>query len=99
MVNILTLMVWKSTTYSELVEKILTNDVGNEENPFNFVNLLRHENALLRERVCYFMFFLGKKCPKILELLWDDNVKETLEALMFDSIEPVRNVSSPFLKL
>ncbi|XP_044755661.1 serine/threonine-protein kinase fused-like [Coccinella septempunctata] len=92
-VNILTLMIWKSTTYSELVEKILTNDVGNEENPFNFVNLLRHENALLRERVCYFMFFLGKKCPKNLELLWDDNVKETLEALMFDSIGSVRNAA------
>lgn len=92
-VNILTLMVWKSTPYMEVVENILTNDVGNEENPFNFVNLLRHENALLRERVCYFMFFLGKKSPKVLIILWDENIKETLEALMFDSIETVRNAA------
>ncbi|KAL3269712.1 hypothetical protein HHI36_008772 [Cryptolaemus montrouzieri] len=93
LVAILTHILRKTPENSELVEKILMNDVENEENPLSFVNLLRHENAMIRERICYLMLFLGVICPKILEVLWDENVKETLEALVFDSIETVRNAA------
>ncbi|KAK9879862.1 hypothetical protein WA026_008366 [Henosepilachna vigintioctopunctata] len=84
---------------SKLVHEILTNDVGNEENPLSLVNLLRHEYSLMRERTCYLILFLEERSDKTLRTLWDDDVKETLEALMFDSIETVRNAAERCVEL
>ncbi|RZC42531.1 serine/threonine-protein kinase fused-like [Asbolus verrucosus] len=76
----------------ELIEKIVLNE-NNEGKSVNFVELLRHNDPLLKERACFFLLFLGKYLsPKKMEGLWNETVRETLEALMYDSIESVRNI-------
>lgn len=62
------------------------------EEEINVVELLRHENAVLRERTCYLLLHLVRQSNKTLESIWDEKVKETLEALVYDSVETVRNV-------
>lgn len=78
----------------ELICKILTSkNEDREDDAVNFIQLLRHSNSLLRERSCYFLQFLGRASNKILESIWSDVIKDTLEALIYDSMENVRNVS------
>lgn len=75
----------------DLVDGVL---FGGEEKTVNFIDLLRHNQFLLRERACFLLLFLGKNMPKEkVPDVWNETVRETLEALMYDSIESVRNVS------
>lgn len=77
----------------DLVDRIILSDVR-EGKCVNFVELLRHNNPLMQERTCFFLLFLGKQLPvNKMEVLWNETIRETLEALMYDSIESVRNVS------
>lgn len=94
---ILTHIVRKYPENHELIEKMLLNESNNPDiRQICFVELLRHANPLLRERTCYFLLF-SCKClqENTVRVFWNEGVRETLEALMFDSIESVRNVSIP----
>nr|XP_015839942.1 PREDICTED: serine/threonine-protein kinase fused isoform X2 [Tribolium castaneum] len=72
----------------ELVDRIVLS----EGKSVNFVELLRHNNPLMQERTCFFLLFLGKHLPaNKVEVFWNETVRETLEALMYDSIGSVRN--------
>ncbi|KYB24762.1 hypothetical protein TcasGA2_TC034941 [Tribolium castaneum] len=74
----------------ELVDRIVLN----EGKSVNFVELLRHNNPLMQERTCFFLLFLGKHLPaNKVEVFWNETVRETLEALMYDSIGSVRNAA------
>ncbi|XP_023021946.2 STKc_STK36 domain-containing protein fused [Leptinotarsa decemlineata] len=80
----------------DIVEKILifTQSKDTERNKINFVDLLRHSSHLLRERTCLFILLMSKNLPEnSVKLFWDTNVRETLEALVYDSIETVRNAA------
>lgn len=74
-----------------IIVQILSSKHTNEE-VLSFVNLLRNANATLRERTCYFLLFLSRKSVETFECIWDEDIKCTLEALVYDSIESVRNV-------
>lgn len=77
----------------ELIDRIILNE-AHDGKTINFVELLRHNSPLLKERACFFLLFLGKYLSvSKMEILWNETVRETLEALMYDSIESVRNVS------
>ncbi|XP_044264417.1 serine/threonine-protein kinase fused [Tribolium madens] len=74
----------------ELIDRIVLN----EGKTVNFVELLRHNNPLMQERTCFFLLFLGKHSPaNKMEVFWNETVRETLEALMYDSIGSVRNAA------
>lgn len=91
---ILTHVLRKCPENSTLVEKVLINNTNHSVGLVNFVDLLRHSNPLLRERTCYFLQFIGKVISdSIVQTFWGQNIKETLEALMYDSIEVVRNAA------
>lgn len=88
---ILTHVLRKFPENANLIEKILINQSNQS---LNFLELLRHSNSLLRERSCYFLQFVGKVINNsVLEMFWNVSIKETLEALMYDSIEVVRNAA------
>ncbi|KAF5307943.1 hypothetical protein FQR65_LT06510 [Abscondita terminalis] len=82
---------------SDLVTKIICNwkskQDDDEEGELNFIQLLKSSNSLLRERTCYFLQYLGKTCSNTLEIEWKGCIKDTLEALVYDSIEDVRNAA------
>lgn len=92
---ILTHVLRKFPENADLIEKILINESKQSTiNTLNFVDLLRHSNPLIRERACYFMQFIGKVVSdSTVETFWNDCIKETIEALMYDSIEVVRNAA------
>lgn len=92
---ILTHVLRKCPENSALIEKVLINDTNHcSVGLVNFVDLLRHSNPLLRERTCYFLQFIGKVISdSFVQTFWSQNIKETLEALMYDSIEVVRNAA------
>lgn len=74
---------------TEIVEKIITSK--SEENHLG--EFLRNSNATMRERSCHFVLLMGKYFQHTtLEKIWTVEIRDTLEALMFDSIESVRNV-------
>lgn len=78
----------------DLVEKIIFSENPERKKQLNFVEMLRHNDTTLKERTCLFLLYLGKLLPtNKMDILWNDAVRETLEALMYDSIEQVRNVS------
>lgn len=89
---ILTHILRKYPENSSLIEKILINNTNHcSTGSVHFVDLLRHSNPTLRERTCYFLQFIGKSISNCnVNYFWNDNIKETLEALMYDSIEIVR---------
>lgn len=87
----MTLILKKSDENSIIIEQILNAKHGNEQ-VLCFVNVLRNSDKSLRERGCYFLVYLGKKCKESLEDIWSEDLKVTLEALMYDSIDKVRNV-------
>ncbi|KAB0794350.1 hypothetical protein PPYR_11189 [Photinus pyralis] len=74
---------------TDVITKILNTD--NSE--FNVVHLLKSSNPLLRERTCYFVQNLGKKCSEVLKSEWTESVRDILETLIYDSIEDVRNAA------
>lgn len=77
----------------DLVEKIIFHE-NPEGKILSFVEMLRHNDTTLKERTCRFLLYLGKLLPRNkIDMLWNDAVRETLEALMYDSMEKVRNVS------
>lgn len=78
---------------TEIVEKIITGSGKIEENHLG--EFLRNSNATMRERSCHFVLLMGKYFQHTtLEKIWTVEIRDTLEALMFDSIESVRNVRS-----
>lgn len=97
MIAILTQVLKKFPEHAELVEKILFLHSDNAslhfECPVDIVHLLRHSNPLLRARVCYLLRLLAKSSSRSLQTVWNLRIRETLEALVYDSIENVRNVS------
>ncbi|KAJ8942227.1 hypothetical protein NQ314_010127 [Rhamnusium bicolor] len=95
-IAILTHLLRKFPENNDIIEKILLNESNNADiKQINFVDLLRHSNLLLRERTCYFLLLVSKTLPEnTVKIFWNSTLRETLEALMYDSIETVRNVSS-----
>lgn len=93
-VAILTHLLRQCPENGEIVERILLNESNNSDiKQINFVDLLRHSNSVLRERTCYFLLFIGKSLSEsTMRVFWSDILRDTLEALMYDSIETVRNV-------
>lgn len=85
LISILTQVLRKSPENHEVVARVVMD--------LDFVSLLRNNDALLRERTCYLLLFLGKSCMKIVKGFWTISCRETLEALMYDSIENVRNAA------
>lgn len=94
LVAILSLVLQKLPENHELISQIVLSTTDEEDDNVNYVDLLRHSNSMLRERMCYFYMYLAKHSLDTLELLWDVKTRETLEALVYDSVESVRNVRS-----
>lgn len=88
---IFTQILRKSPENCVIIDQILNSKHNNEE-VLCFVNILRNSNPVLRERGCYFLLFMSKKCTETLEGIWNEDLKITMEALVYDSIEKVRNV-------
>lgn len=78
--------------YKVVHEVFVTPKPSNKENKL-MVNMLKHSNNLLRERMCQFIFYLSYNSLETLESLWSADIKDTLEALVYDTTESVRNVS------
>lgn len=76
----------------EIVTQVLQNPFEEDDETLSYVEFLRHSNPMLRQRVCCFLHLLGKESPKTLETIWNLRVRETLEALVYDSFGYVRNV-------
>lgn len=72
---------------------IIIKILNSENKEFDFIHLLKSSNPLLRERTCYFVQFLGKKCTDVLKTEWKESVRDILEALIYDSVEDVRNAA------
>lgn len=81
----------KSDDNSTIIDQVLNSKHANEQ-ILCFVNILRNSDPILRERGCCFLLNLSRKCRESLENLWSEDMKVTLEALMYDSMEKVRNV-------
>ena len=84
-------MLRKSHENSELLDRILLTH--NAEPCVNFVDMLMSSDVLLRERTCILLTLLLRHCKNIVDIVWTETVRETLEALVFDSALNVRNVS------
>lgn len=97
-IAIFTQVLKKFPENAELVEKVLFSTPVNSSLqpncPIDIVHLLRHSNPLLRARVCYLLRLLAKFSCRTLQTAWNVRMQETLEALVYDSIENVRNVSN-----
>lgn len=78
----------------KLVHEVLLNSKSPNEEAKLFVSMLKHSHSLLRERTCYFLMYLCYNSLETLEVLWTSDIRETLEDLVYDSIESVRNVSN-----
>lgn len=87
----------KQPENAELVEKILFSNPVNSSltsnNHIDLVQLLRHTSPLLRARICHLLRLIAKFSCRSLQNVWNAKIQETLEALVYDSIENVRNVS------
>lgn len=93
-IAILTQILRKQPENAELIEKILfpINSI-NSTNSLDIVPLLRHTSPLLRARICHLVRLLAKFSCRTLQTIWNSKIQETLEALVYDSIENVRNIS------
>ncbi|GLV32484.1 fused [Carabus blaptoides fortunei] len=96
-IAIFTQVLKKFPENAELVEKVLfstpVNSSLQSKCPIDIVHLLRHSNPLLRARVCYLLRLLAKFSCRTLQTAWNVRMQETLEALVYDSIENVRNAA------
>ncbi|CAG9863595.1 unnamed protein product [Phyllotreta striolata] len=79
----------------DVVVKIISSDSDHPDNaPLDLVDLLKHSEPLMRERTCYFVLWLSKTQQfNVVRSLWNVSIKDTLEALMYDSMETVRNAA------
>ncbi|XP_018334476.1 serine/threonine-protein kinase fused [Agrilus planipennis] len=91
LISILTQVLRNAPENWEVVDKILIGK--NPEDRKDFLQLFIHSDDLIRERMCYLIHALGKYASKTFDDIWNSENKETLEALMFDSIENVRNAA------
>lgn len=89
---ILTQILRKLPENCEVVSQIIQHPVDEGDEAVSYVDFLRHSNPLLRQRICYFLLLLGRNVPQTLEAIWNLRMRETLEALVYDSVESVRNV-------
>ncbi|XP_022902513.2 serine/threonine-protein kinase fused [Onthophagus taurus] len=87
---ILTQVLRKTPENYELIQKIFEPE---EEESLDIVRMLRDSNGLLRERVCRFLSCLAQYDNKTLENVWNEEIKDTVEALVYDSMENVRNAA------
>ncbi|CAH0555122.1 unnamed protein product [Brassicogethes aeneus] len=94
-IAVLIQMLRKSPENQDIIEKILLNESNHQDlKPICFVELLRHNDYLLRERTCFLLLFMCRNLQEnTIRLFWNEKVRETLEALMFDSIDTVRNAA------
>lgn len=69
-----------------LVEKIVFDE------KVDLVKFLKHNSNLLRYRTCVLLRILGRFSCASLQTKWSSAMRETLEALVYDSDEQVRNV-------
>lgn len=92
-ISILTQALRKMPENEDIINQIILSPTEENEESVSYVDLLRHSSAILRERMCFFLLLLSKHSLKTLEVIWDAKMRETLEALVYDSIESVRNVS------
>lgn len=92
LIAILTYMLKHIPENYELIESILKN-TSEDEYEINFANLLRHDDSVLRERICYLLIYLNKSHSELLVNIWDENVKETVDALIYDSVANVRQAA------
>ncbi|CAG9815415.1 unnamed protein product [Phaedon cochleariae] len=93
---IMTQILRKLPENSEVVENILVTPSSDNQEVcrINFVDLLRHSDSLLRERSCYVLLLMNKNLGEnFLKMFWNSDVRDTLEALVYDSIETVRNAA------
>ncbi|CAH1280049.1 unnamed protein product [Diabrotica balteata] len=92
---ILTRLMSRLPENSDVIERTLLAQSENQDvNRIKFIDLLRHSDALVRERTCYFLLWFGKtQHIKTIKMFWNFEVKDTLEALMYDSMEAVRNAA------
>lgn len=102
MLAILTHILRSFPENAEIVENVLffPKDVGvlDESLSSHFVQMLKHSDPLLRERMCYFLRFLARTSKQTLQKFWDNKFRETVETLMYDSLANVRNVSKKIHK-
>ncbi|KRT79433.1 hypothetical protein AMK59_6419 [Oryctes borbonicus] len=92
-IAILTQVLRRTPENYELVNRVILCASLTTDEYLNFINLLRSSNSLLRERVCRFLMFLAKHDRNTFEVIWNEKTKETLEALVYDSMENVRNAA------
>ncbi|KAI4461070.1 protein kinase related [Holotrichia oblita] len=92
-IAILTQVLRKTPENYELVNRVILCASLTTDEYLNFINLLRSSNSLLRERTCRFIMSLMKYDKKTFEVIWNEKMKETLEALVYDSMENVRNAA------
>ncbi|XP_057667602.1 serine/threonine-protein kinase fused isoform X1 [Diorhabda carinulata] len=92
---VLTRLMSRLPENSDVIEKTLLSSVDNQEmKQVNFVDLMRHSDSLLRERTCYFLIWFSRTQQlNVIKMFWNFTVKDTLEALVYDSIETVRNAA------
>lgn len=91
-IAILTQILRKLPENCEVVSQIVQNPIEEGDEPVSYADFLRHSNPLLRQRICFFLHLLGRNAPETLEAIWSLRLRETLEALVYDSVESVRNV-------
>lgn len=92
LIAILTQILRNLPVNSEIVSQIICSPIEEGDEPVSYIDFLRHSNPLLRQRICYFLMLLGKNAPQTFETIWSVKIRETLEALAYDSSESVRNV-------
>ncbi|XP_055710475.1 serine/threonine-protein kinase fused [Phlebotomus papatasi] len=74
-----------------LVEKIVFDE------KVDLVKFLKHNSNLLRYRTCVLLRILGRFSCASLQTKWSSAMRETLEALVYDSDEQVRNEAESVL--
>lgn len=84
---ILTHLLKRFPEHLNVIEQIL---IPSCDKHISFVDLLRNSDPRLRERSCYFIYFIATNSENVISTVWNGLLKETLEALMYDSIEAVR---------
>lgn len=95
--SILTQTIRRQPENTEIIEKIVLNDSNVNDSQLHLGDFLRNSNSAMRERTCHFVLLMGKYFQhSTLEKVWTVEIRDTLEALVFDSIESVRNVSMTF---
>ncbi|XP_050310189.1 serine/threonine-protein kinase fused isoform X5 [Anthonomus grandis grandis] len=98
-ISILTQILRNLPENVEIVEKIALHhtDSGSE---LHLGEFLRNSDASIKERTCHFILLMGKYFSHdTLEKIWSLEIQDTLEALMFDSVEHVRNMELPHTTL